>query len=186
MLIKALTKEAVTTEVAALRPTPEQERVVVEAVAALVADVRARGDAAVVEATRRFDWPKATAEGLLVPTAELEAAYTGVDPAVRAALELARDNCTFFHRHELVADWEGMGPQGQKLGIRRLPVARAGLYVPGGLGSYASTVIMNAVPARVAGVEDLIICTPPQRDGSVNPSVLAAAWLMGITQVFGV
>ena len=75
---------------------------------------------------------------------------------------------------------------GQRLGIRYLPVRRAGLYVPGGLGSYASTVIMNAVPARVAGVEELFICTPPGRDGRVNESVLAAAWFMGITEVYGV
>ena len=75
---------------------------------------------------------------------------------------------------------------GQRLGIRYLPVRRAGLYVPGGLGSYASTVIMNAVPAQVAGVEDLFICTPPGRDGRVNESVLAAAWFMGITEVYAV
>ncbi len=85
-----------------------------------------------------------------------------------------------------MADWEDEGAQGQKLGIRHLPVERAGLYVPGGLGSYASTVIMNAVPALVAGVKELIVCTPPGRDGSVNLSVLAAARLMGIDRVFRV
>ena len=121
-----------------------------------------------------------------MPAEESEAAYREVAPALLAALETARDNCTFFHRHELRPDWEETGAQGQRLGIRHLPVARAGLYVPGGLGAYASTVIMNAVPALVAGVEELIICTPPGRDGRVNRSVLAAARLMGIERVFRV
>lgn len=157
-----------------------------EVVAGLLADVRARGDAALAEATARFDWPEATVAALAVPPAESEAAYREVAPALLAALQTARDNLTFFHRHELRPDWEETGPQGQRLGIRYLPVARAGLYVPGGLGAYASTVIMNAVPALVAGVAELIICTPPGRDGRVNRSVLAAARLMGIDRVFRV
>ncbi len=140
----------------------------------------------VVEATRRLDWPEAAIGTLRVPEADLEAAYAEVEPELIAALELARDNCTFFHRHELVPDWEDVGAQGQILGIRRLPVERAGLYVPGGLGSYASTVIMNSVPARVAGVGELIICTPADQDGQVSFSVLAAARLMGIARVFRV
>jgi histidinol dehydrogenase len=155
-------------------------------VAALLAEVRARGDAALAEATARFDWPEASSAALAVPAEESGAAYQEVASTLRAALETARDNCTFFHRHELRPDWEETGPQGQRLGIRYLPVARAGLYVPGGLGTYASTVIMNAVPARVAGVAELIICTPPGRDGRVNRSVLAAAELMGIDRVFRV
>jgi histidinol dehydrogenase len=173
-------------EVEALRPPAAQDRAVAEVVAALLADVRARGDAALAEATARFDWPEASAAALAVPAEECEAAYREVAPALLAALETARDNLTFFHRHELRPDWEETGPQGQRLGIRYLPVARAGLYVPGGLGAYASTVIMNAVPALVAGVAELIICTPPGRDGRVNRSVLAAARLMGIDRVFRV
>lgn len=184
MDIKPLTAASVVSEVAALRPPESSSREVAEVVAALLADVRARGDAAVVEATARFDWPEATVAGLRVPGEELESSSRAVAPAVVAALQTARDNCTFFHRHELVADWEDVGPQGQRLGIRYLPVERAGLYVPGGLGAYASTVIMNAVPALVAGVEELIVCTPPGRDGTVNQSVLAAAHLMGIDRVF--
>ena len=137
-----------------------------------------------VEATARFDWEGANLSALIVAADELEAAYREVDPRVIDALETARENCTFFHKHELRPDWVDEGAQGQKLGVRHLPVERAGLYVPGGLGSYASTVVMNAVPARVAGVKELVICTPPGRDGTVNPSVLAAARLMGIERVF--
>jgi histidinol dehydrogenase len=186
MRIEALTLAAVPSTVAALRPPEESSRQVAERVAEIVAAVRSRGDAAVAEATARFDWPEADAHNIAIPAADLDAAYAQVDPDLLEALQTARDNCTFFHRHELRADWEDVGPQGQRLGIRHLPVERAGLYVPGGLGAYASTVIMNSVPALVAGVEELILCTPPGRDGTVNSSVLAAARLMGIERVFRV
>jgi histidinol dehydrogenase len=184
MRLKALTVASAAREVAALRSAESAGREVGEVVAGLLADVRARGDVAVVEATARFDWPKASVACLAIPAEDLEAAYRAVDPKVLAALQTTRDNCIFFHRHELRPDWEETGPQGQRLGVRHLPVGRAGLYVPGGLGAYASTVIMNATPAQVAGVEELIICTPPDRDGNVNAAVRAAARLMGIKRVF--
>ncbi len=186
MRVNVLSVASVREEVSALRPPESSNRDVAEVVAGLVADVRARGDTALVEATARFDWEGSSASALVVGREDLEAAYRDVDEQVLTALETARENCTFFHGHELAPDWEEEGRQGQKLGIRHVPVERAGLYVPGGLGSYASTVIMNAVPALVAGVKELIICTPPGRDGTVNPSVLAAARLMGIEQVFRV
>ena len=186
MLIKSLTIAALSAEVSELRPTGSSNREISETVAALVAGVRTRGDAAVVEATVRFDWPQASRETMAVPAADLDGAYVHADAALLESLRVVRDNCTFFHRHELHDDWEDVGPQGQRLGIRHLPVERAGLYVPGGLGAYASTVIMNSVPALVAGVGELIICTPPGRDGAVNSSVLAAARLMGIDRVFRV
>jgi len=182
--IKALTGAAVAAEVSALRPEASSDRRVAEVVAGLLADVRVRGDQALVEATRRFDWPQATVAGLMVPAEDLEAAYRETDAQTVVALETARENLTFFHRHELTPDWEETGPQGQRLGIRHLPVRLAGLYVPGGLGAYASTVVMNAVPALVAGVKELVVCTPPGPDGSVNRTVLAAARLMGIRRVF--
>ncbi len=186
MRIEALTLAAVPSAVAALRPPEEFGRDIAERVAGIVADVRDRGDAAVAEATARFDWPEATARTIAVPAADLDAAYAEVAPELLAALRITRDNCTFFHRHEIRDDWEDTGPQGQKLGIRHVPVERAGLYVPGGVGVYASTVIMNSVPALVAGVGELIVCTPPGRGGAVNPSVLAAARLMGIERVYRV
>ena len=186
MRIRPLALSSVSAELATVRPAAASSREIADVVSGLLADVRARGDAAVVAATRRFDWPGASIDALRVVQAEFEAAYGDVSPKLRQALALTRDNCAFFHRHELVPDWEDVGAQGQKLGIRRLPVARAGLYVPGGLGSYASTVIMNSVPAQVAGVQELLICTPADREGRVNPSVLTAAHLMGIRMVFRV
>lgn len=184
MRITELSTASLPDEVAALRMPDSAGREVATAVESLIADVRDRGDAALVEASRRFDWQEASVSTLVVPVEDLESAYQRIDKGVAAALETARDNCRFFHEHELRLDWEDDGPQGQRLGLRYRPVERAGLYVPGGLGSYASTVIMNAVPARVAGVEELIVCTPPGRDGTVDPSVLAAARLMGIERVF--
>ena len=186
MRIRPLALSSVSAELATVRPAAASSREIADVVSGLLADVRARGDAAVVAATRRFDWPGASVDALRVTQAEFEAAYGDVSPELRQALAMARDNCAFFHRHELVPDWEDVGAQGQKLGIRRLPVARAGLYVPGGLGSYASTVIMNSVPAQVAGVQELLICTPADREGRVNPSVLTAAHMMGIRMVFRV
>jgi histidinol dehydrogenase len=184
--IKQISLDSVAAEVAALRPTQESSRDIADRVASILDDVRARGNAGVAAATARFDWPEADPSLIAVPPADLDAAYAEVAPELLEALRMARDNCTFFHRHELRPDWEDVGPQGQTLGIRNLPVERAGLYVPGGLGAYASTVIMNSVPALVAGVKELAICTPPGRDGSVNRSVLAAARLMGVHKVFRV
>jgi histidinol dehydrogenase len=186
MKIKVVTVSSVPAEVEALRPPESSSREIAGVVAGLLAGVRTRGDEALVEATRRFDWPEADVTTLAVPTAEIDAAVRELDPALLEALETTRHNCTFFHRHELREDWLGTGDQGQALGIRHLPVERAGLYVPGGLGSYASTVVMNSVPALVAGVRELVICTPAGRDGSVNRSVLAAAGLMGVRRVFRV
>ncbi len=186
MLIRALGSAGVPAAVALLRPSESSSRDVADRVAAILAEVRSGGDAAVAAITARLDWPEATPASIPLPPAVLETAYAEVSPDLLEALRTARDNCTFFHRHELRPDWEDVGPQGQTLGIRHVPVGRAGLYVPGGLGAYASTVIMNSVPALVAGVKELVICTPPGRDGSVNRSVLAAARLMGVERVFRV
>ena len=186
MMIEALTVAAVPATVASLRPPEASNRDIAERVAAILADVRGCGDAAVAAATGRFDWPGATDANIAVPAAAIDAAHAEVEPRLLDALRTTRDNCTFFHRHELRPDWEDVGAQGQVLGIRHVPVERAGLYVPGGHGAYASTVIMNSVPALVAGVGELVICTPPGRDGAVNASVLAAARLMGVEKVFRV
>jgi histidinol dehydrogenase len=182
--VTALDKTSVAPQMAALRTAGSGGSETGDIVAGILADVRAHGDRALVEITARLDWPEASVAGLAVPPADLQAAYEAVDPKLLAALEMAKSNCLSFHRREMTPGWEVLGFQWQRLGVRHLPVARAGLYVPGGLGSYASTVIMNAGPALVAGVGELVVCTPPGRDGTVNASVLAAARLMGIERVF--
>jgi histidinol dehydrogenase len=186
MRTAALRLESVAAEVARLRPPADAGRAVEQAVADILASVRDRGDEALLDFTRRLDWPAAELERLAVAEEELEAALQQIEPELREAFEMARSNLTWFHMHERRSDWDEEARYGQRLGLRHLPVGRAGLYVPGGLGSYASTVIMNAVPAQVAGVEDLSICTPPGRDGSVNQSVLAAARFMGVNRVYRV
>ena len=118
-----------------IRPSYAVGREGADGVAGLRADVRARGDAAVGDASAKLDWPGAGVADLAVPPRELDAAVREVDPGIIMALQTARENCTFFHRNELTPDWEGTGAQGWGLGIRHLPVSRAGLHVPGGLGS---------------------------------------------------
>lgn len=186
MRIQPLTHEAIPAAVDRLRPAEERSRAIEQTVTEILSAVRSRGDAALVEATRRFDWPQAEATTLRVPEEDLEAAFYAVDEELREAFDVARGNLAWFHMHERRADWDEEGRYGQRLGIRHLPARRAGLYVPGGRGAYSSTVIMNAVPAQVAGVEELFICTPAGRDGRVNESVLAAARFMGISEVYRV
>jgi histidinol dehydrogenase len=186
MGIAALNSEGVARAVQSLRPRAAASREVEGAVAAILASVSQGGDEALLEATRRLDWPEATLAGLRVLPGQLESALAGLDEELREAFEVARANLSWFHMHERPSDWDEEGRYGQRLGIRHLPVRRAGLYVPGGLAAYSSTVIMNAVPAQVAGVSELFIVTPPDRQGGVNPSVLAAASFMGIEEVYRV
>lgn len=186
MKIRSLDLHSVHAQVACLRPPAAEQRAVAEAVSRILAEVQARGDEALAALTAQYDWPEATKEAMRVLEEEVSLAYGSADPEFLAALCVARDNCLFFHRHELVPDWEDVGPQGQRLGMRFLPVERAGLYVPGGRASYASTVIMNAAPALAAGVREIVLSTPPGRDGRVDSYVLAAARLVGIERIFRV
>ena len=149
---------------------------------AILAAVRNRGDAAIADFTEQFDGFRPLP--MAVPQEELEQAWTTLPTNLRDALELAHRRITDFHQRQRPADLAVTGPHGEQLGRRWRPVQRAGLYVPGGRAAYPSTVLMNAVPARVAGVKELVICSPAGRDGEVNPVVLAAANLAGVKTVF--
>ena len=149
---------------------------------AILAAVRNRGDAAIADFTEQFDGFRPLP--MAVPQEELEQAWTTLPTNLRDALELAHRRITDFHQRQRPADLAVTGPHGEQLGRRWRPVQRAGLYVPGGRAAYPSTVLMNAVPARVAGVKELVICSPAGRDGEVNPVVLAAAHLAGVKTVF--
>ena len=152
-----------------------------ELVAEIVRRVAGEGDAALREYGRRFDgWAPAEGEPFAVGRAALEAARDRLPGAERAALELAARRIREFHASQTFADVAG--PPGLKLLTR--PVRRAGLYVPGGRASYPSTVLMTAIPARVAGVRELVICTPPAADGGVPTSILAAAAVAGVDEVY--
>jgi len=148
---------------------------------AIVEDVRARGDAALREYTARFD--KVEIDEIAVPVTEIEAAPGRLDPALLEALSEAARSVEAFHAHRpaKLAPYERNGICVELL---ELPVARAGVYVPGGLASYPSSVLMDAIPARVAGVEGIAVCVPPAPDGSVPDAVLAAASLAGVDEVY--
>tara|TARA_B100002052_G_C15872627_1_gene595455 strand:- start:228 stop:1535 length:1308 start_codon:yes stop_codon:yes gene_type:complete len=143
--------------------------------------VRTHGDAAVRDFTERFD--RFCPDPIAVPTEDLYRAWQQLPLDLRDALELALRRIQEFHQRQRPHDINMEGPHGEKLGRRWRPVRSAGLYVPGGRAAYPSTVLMNAVPAKVAGVEEILICSPAGANGQVNPVVLAAAHIAGIRTV---
>jgi len=163
------------------RTTTHQQMEVRDRVDGILEDVRERGDAAVRDFTQRFDG--FDPQPLQVPAEELERAWTQLPSDLRDALELAHRRISEFHQRQRPADISMDGAHGERLGRRWRPVHRAGLYVPGGRAAYPSTVLMNAVPARVAGVAETVICSPADAQGQVNPVVLAAAHLAGVRTV---
>ena len=154
-----------------------------EAVAAIIADVRARGDDAVIELTSRFDRLDLTPETLAFSEAEIASECAKVPAAEREALELAAERIRAYHERQVPEDARWTDASGAELGWRWGPVSAAGLYVPGGLASYPSSVLMNAIPAKVAGVERLVV-TCPTPEGAVNPLVLLAAQISGVDTVY--
>ena len=153
------------------------------AVAGIIADVRGRGDAAVIDLTARFDRLTLTAETLAFSPAEIAAEIAKVGPEDRAALELAADRIRAYHARQKPQDESWTDSVGATLGWRWTAVSAAGLYVPGGTASYPSSVLMNAIPAKVAGVERLVIACPTP-GGVVNPLVLLAAQIAGVDLVY--
>ena len=159
--------------------SPDVDAVVAE----IIADVRKRGDAAVIELTRRFDRIALTPENLRFSSAEIEAECAKVSEEDRAALKLAAERIRAYHDRQMPGDESWIDQTGATLGWRWTPVSAAGLYVPGGLASYPSSVLMNAIPAKVAGVPRLAI-TVPTPDGAVNPLVLMAARIAGVDEIY--
>lgn len=149
----------------------------------ILAQVRARGDEAVRELTRRFD--RADIDELRVPRTELLDALAALPPALRLALEAAQGSIAAFHRTQM-RDLPRYERDGVAVVELRRPVDRAGVYVPGGRAGYPSTVLMTAVPARVAGVGEIVLCVPPRPDGAVDATTLAAAALAGVQEVYRV
>ncbi len=154
-----------------------------EVVSGIIAQVRARGDAAVIELTHRFDRIALTPATLAFTKAEIDAAVAAVPSAERAALELAADRIRAYHDRQMPRDESWTDATGATLGWRWGPVSAAGLYVPGGLATYPSSVLMNALPAKVAGVPRLVV-TVPTPDGAVNPLVLLACRIAGVDEIY--
>src|SRR5690606_4965500 len=157
---------------------------VVATVSSIIADVRARGDAALREMAERFD--KVQGASLEGPREAWDRARRSLDPDVRAALEEAARAIASFHRAQMPRDLELENLPGVRLGRRADPLDRVGVYAPGGRATYPSSVIMGVVPARVAGVREVIVCSPPGRNGLPAPAVLAAAELAGADRVFAI
>ena len=163
-----------------------QDESVERAVAAILADVKSRGDAAVIEYTNRFDRLAATSMAELeLPASALQAALAGLPGEQRAALEAAAARVRSYHERQPLSGWRYEEADGTLLGQQVTPLDRVGLYVPGGKAAYPSSVLMNAIPARVAGVRELIMVVPTP-GGEKNALVLAAAALAGVDRVFTV
>src|ERR1700748_3184035 len=152
---------------------------------AIVQDVAARGDAALIEATKKFDRLELEASGLRVTPAEIRAAVKACDTATVDALKFARDRIEAFHGRQMPKDERFTDALGVELGWRWSAVDAVGLYVPGGTAAYPSSVLMNAVPAKVAGVPRVVMVVPSP-DGKLNPLVLAAAHLGGVSEIYRV
>jgi histidinol dehydrogenase len=154
-----------------------------QAVRAIIADVAARGDAALIELTQKFDRVDPGKIGLRVTAAELDAASAACDREALDALTLARDRIEIYHRRQLPKDDRWTDPLGVELGHRWTAIEAVGLYVPGGTAAYPSSVLMNAVPAKVAGCPRVVMVVPTP-DGKLNPLVLAAAKLAGVDEIY--
>jgi len=154
-------------------------------VATIIAAIRARGDAALIDCTERFDRLTLTPDRLRVTAAEIDSAVAAVPAELAAALDLAATRIEAFHRAQLPTNLRFTDDAGLTLGMRWNPLDAVGLYVPGGKAAYPSSVLMNAIPARVAGVERIAMCVPTP-DGVLNPLVLAAARRAGVAEIYRV
>lgn len=154
-----------------------------QAAAAIVDDVRRRGDTALLEYTARYDGVTMRADELLVTQAEIDAATSAVPPDVIKVMERAAVNIRAFHQRQVQQSWLDMG-EGKALGQKITPLARVGVYVPGGRAAYPSSVLMNVLPAKVAGVGEIVMATPPMKDGTVYANTLAAAKIAGVDKIY--
>ena len=153
---------------------------------ALIEAVQARGDAALLELTKKFDGADLTAAQLAVTQAEVLAASVQVDPAFRRTLQFAARNIERFSKRSLRRGWSGRNAQGARVGEKFDPFERVGIYVPGGTAPLVSTVLMTVLLARVAGCPEIVVCTPCGKDGTINPGMLLAARMAGATEIYRV
>ncbi len=153
---------------------------IVDTVKGILSDVKARGNSAVLEFTEKFDGYKGSSETLLVSPQEIQDAYGQVPQSFVEALQLAKKNIAVFHAAQLRPEWRVETQPGVNVGQIWRPLESVGLYAPGGRAAYPSSVLMAAVPAKVAGVKTLVLATPPSRDGKVNPGILVAARESGV------
>lgn len=165
---------------ARVQPLADVEEIVSE----IIANVRKNGDKALFEYAKKFD--KVELESLLVSEAEIKETVESVEPEFLAVLKQAKENIELFHKKQLRSGFEIKKENGVVTGQKITPVDRAGLYVPGGTAAYPSTVLMDAIPAKIAGCKEVVMVTPPSKDGKVNSAILAAASVAGVDKIFKV
>lgn len=169
-----------------LKRDPNNYTSYADRVAAIVDDVKARGDEAIFEYTQKFDGAKIQADTIRVTQEEIDEAVAAVEPALLAVMKKALVNIRAYHEKQKQYSWFDSRPDGTILGQKVTPLQSVGVYVPGGKAAYPSSVLMNIIPAEVAGVERIAMVTPPGKDGKVNPVTLTAAYLAGATEVYKV
>ncbi|WP_022778558.1 histidinol dehydrogenase [Butyrivibrio sp. AE3009] len=152
----------------------------------IITNIRNNGDSALFDYTKKFDKCDITADNILVTRAEIDEAYKKLAPKFVEVMKKSAENIRVFHEKQKRNSWIDTKEDGSILGQRILPIEISGVYVPGGKAAYPSSVLMNVVPAKVAGVERIVMCTPPGKDGSVNPGTLVAADIAGVTEVYKV
>ncbi|MCM1544143.1 MAG: histidinol dehydrogenase [Ruminococcus sp.] len=153
-------------------------------VSEIIANVIKNGDAALYEYSKKFD--KAELSSLEVTQAEIDEAFGEVEPEFIAVLKMAAENIRLFHEKQVRNSFIINNKKGVVMGQKVIPIEKAGLYVPGGTAAYPSTVLMDSIPAKIAGVEQIVMVTPPKADGKVNPAILAAAKIAGVDRIFKV
>ena len=151
-------------------------------VAEIIENVKQNGDKALFEYCEKFD--KAKLKSLLVTSEEIEEAVNSVEPKFLEILEKAAENIRAYHKNQVRKGFEIKREDGVIIGQKIIPVDRAGLYVPGGTAAYPSTVLMDSIPAKIAGCKEVVMVTPPSQNGKVNPVILAAAKIAGIDKIF--
>ncbi len=169
-----------------LKRSPNQYDQYAEVVADILNDVRERKDAALFDYTRRFDKAELTKDNILVTEEEIKEAYELIDPSVIEVIQKAIKNIESYHAKQKQYSWFDTTENGTILGQKVTPIAAAGVYVPGGKAAYPSSVLMNVIPAKVAGVKRIAMTTPPDKDGKVYPGTLVAAKEAGVTEIYKV
>lgn len=169
-----------------LKRSPDHYGAYEETVNDIIRQVRERGDEAVFAYTKQFDRCELTSENLTVTADEIKEAYRELDEALVETMKRSAENIRAYHEKQVRQSFFTTKPDGSLLGQRITPLARAGVYVPGGKAAYPSSVLMNVVPARVAGVAEIIMTTPPGKDGKVNPGTLVAADIAGVDRIYKV
>ncbi|MFP4352070.1 MAG: histidinol dehydrogenase [Puniceicoccaceae bacterium] len=184
MKARPITAENAARAVAAFRRKVSSAVETGDAVRPILERVRAEGDRAVLDFTERFDGARLRRSDLRVGAGEIERGWRNTPPSSRKAIRSAVRSIRDYHRKCLPRDWTGRSPDGLSVGERFHPLRRVGLYVPGGRVPLVSTVLMTAVPAQVAGVGDIVVCTPPQENGAVSDGLLAAFHALGLSEVY--